>query len=531
VTNGRSGVENTATNAPPARILVVEDEAIAATDIERSLAALGYSVVGRVSTGVDAVQQARACRPDLVLMDVHLRGELDEVAAATIIREELQTPVIFLSAFSDGETINRAMSTEPFAYILKPFKEIELGCAIEIALHRSRTDAVLRRRERIMATTLRSIGDAVVATNEEEKITLFNRAAEKLTGWTAQEALGRKLAEVMSFEREETGEAIEAPLREAMEGRGVAHLPDKVRLVGTHGPVTIDGAAAAIVDDDGSVFGGVVAVCDVTARTQAEKALGRLNDSLEQRVRERTAELTAANEELESFAYAVSHDLRAPLRAMSGFSQAIVDDYGATLPGEAHAYLDQIALASHHMGDLIDGLLTLSRCTRGDLQRDQIDLCALCDRVRQELMSAEPARRVTWHVEAGLTARGDGRMIQVVMRTLLGNAWKFTALTAVPEIRVYAERDSCENTLVCVTDNGAGFDMRHAAKLFKPFQRLHRQEEFPGTGIGLATAQRIVHRHGGTIHATAAVGQGATFRFSLPSAEEGGAGSHGPIMG
>ena len=231
------------------------------------------------------------------------------------------------------------------------------------------------------------------------------------------------------------------------------------------------------------------------------------------------SQLQGANQELEAFAYSVSHDLRAPLRAMGGFSEALLEDFGDKLEGEARDYLDEIIIGSRHMGQLIDGLLTLSRSTRGELHRDRVDLSEMADRIRKELEMSEPQRRVEWRVEPGLIAQGDARMIEVVMRNLLGNAWKYTAGSPEPIIRIYAELDGNER-LFCVADNGAGFDMAHSEKLFQPFQRLHRQDEFPGIGVGLATVQRIVHRHGGTITATGEPHRGATFRFSLQNVEE-----------
>ncbi|MDX9707432.1 MAG: PAS domain S-box protein [Azospira sp.] len=240
-----------------------------------------------------------------------------------------------------------------------------------------------------------------------------------------------------------------------------------------------------------------------------------LIQNLERRVEERTAELAAANRELESFAYAVSHDLRAPLRAMSGFSQALEEDYGGQLAGEAKTYLDQIGIASRRMTELIDGILTLSRSTRGELRRDAVDLSALAGRRLDELARLEPGRQVAVEVEDGLVARGDARMLEAVVTNLIDNAWKYTGRTEVPAIRFgRSEVDGREG--FCIADNGAGFDPAHAGRLFKPFQRLHRQDEFPGIGIGLATVQRIIHRHGGEIVATAVPGKGATFCFTLP---------------
>jgi len=235
-------------------------------------------------------------------------------------------------------------------------------------------------------------------------------------------------------------------------------------------------------------------------------------------VEERTAELRAANGELEGFAYAVSHDLRAPLRAMNGFSQALLEDYGPVLAGEGQVFLVQIMEASSRMGSLIDGLLLLSRCTRGELRRDRVDLTALALRLRDDLERGEPDRRVAWELQPGMTAWGDARMLEVMLGNLLGNAWKYTSQTASPRIRMEPWGDGSQAAFR-ITDNGAGFDEAFADKLFVPFQRLHRQEEFPGLGIGLATAQRIIQRHGGSLKAASSPGHGATFTFALPDPE------------
>jgi PAS domain S-box-containing protein len=269
----------------------------------------------------------------------------------------------------------------------------------------------------------------------------------------------------------------------------------------------------------GQFLGYIGSSVDVTERKLAADEKQRLADELDRRVRERTHELEGANHELEAFAYAVSHDLRAPLRAMHGFSRALVEDYGERFQDEAGQYLEQIQKGAQHMSELIDGLLVLSRVTRGELERDPVDLSEYAREILRDLVLKEPERQVVWEVEPGLTARGDPRMLEVVLRNLLANAMKYTARKPETRIRFAAELHEGERCF-CVSDNGAGFDMAHAAKLFQPFQRLHRADEFPGLGVGLATVQRIVHRHGGRIWATATPGEGATFRFTLPSVEQ-----------
>ncbi len=298
--------------------------------------------------------------------------------------------------------------------------------------------------------------------------------------------------------------------------KGIPYACDAevTRPDGSHRWIIARGAAKRAVD--GTIIGLYGTVQDITERKQAEQEIRRLNIDLEQRVAERTAELSAANRELDSFAYAVSHDLRAPLRAMSGFSQALIEDYGEHFQGDAQVYLAQIGLASCKMSELIDGLLALSRSTRGGvLQHDVLNISELSERLLAELARSDPDRQVAVQVESGLQACGDARMIESVLRNLLGNAWKYTAQTAAPCIRIYTEERN-GTARFCVADNGAGFDTAYADKLFQPFQRLHRQDEFPGIGIGLATVQRIIHRHGGVIDAQAEPGKGAIFCFTLP---------------
>jgi len=243
---------------------------------------------------------------------------------------------------------------------------------------------------------------------------------------------------------------------------------------------------------------------DVTARQAAE-----------QRVIDRTTALEAANRELEAFSYAVSHDLRAPLRSINGFSQALLEDAAARLDEQDKDYLTRIRGATQRMAQLIEALLALSRITRPELQREDLDLSAMAKAIAVDLQGQEPMRHVAFVIAEGLRATGDPRLLRVGLENLLGNAWKFTAKRPQACIEVGRLRQPDGILAFFVRDNGAGFEMAYADKLFAPFQRLHRTAEYEGTGIGLATLQRIIYRHGGRTWAEGAVDQGATFYFTL----------------
>jgi len=378
---------------------------------------------------------------------------------------------------------------------------------------RKEAEAALRTSEARKAAILRSALDCIITIDHEGRIVDFNPAAERTFGYQFGEVAGRTLADLI----------IPPDLRQAHINK-LARYSEKgehnvlnrrielraMRSDGSEFPVEL--AITPIHEGDKPMFTGYLR--DISDRKRAEEELLRLNAELEERVRQRTAQLEAAVKELEAFAYSVSHDLRAPLRAIDGFSQVLLEDHGKALNDEARGLLDRIRGASQRMAQLIDDLLDLSRLTRTEMVWKQVDIAALARAVAADLTKTDPNRKVTFRIADGMVATGDERLVRIALENLMGNAWKFTGRVAEPTIEVGRLNGSSVDVFF-VRDNGAGFDMAYSHKLFGVFQRLHSVREFPGTGVGLTTVRRIIHRHGGRVWAEGAVDHGAAFYFTL----------------
>jgi PAS domain S-box-containing protein len=355
-----------------------------------------------------------------------------------------------------------------------------------------------------LAAIVESSDDAIIAKTLAGVVSSWNPSAERLFGYSAAEIIGKSIALIVPPDREAQ---LTATLTQV--GAGAVQHFDTVRRRKDGSLVDVSLTISPVRDAAGHVVGISKVARDITERKRAERELARAKDAAE-----------AASRELEAFSYSVAHDLRAPLRGMNGFARLLLDGYADKFDAEGQDWLQEIVFNAKKMGGLIDALLSLSRVTRSELRREVVDLSAMARKVATDLSATEPGRSCSWIIQDSLQAQLDPNLARALLENLLGNAWKFTAKSPAACIELGVdERDGVP--AFRVRDNGAGFDMAFASKLFAPFQRLHTTHEFPGTGIGLATVQRIVSRHGGRVWAEGAVNMGACFFFSLPSQTSG----------
>jgi len=373
---------------------------------------------------------------------------------------------------------------------------------------RRRAEEELRRAGAYNRCLIEASLDPLVTIGPDGMITDVNEATVTATGCTRDEMVGTDSADYVT-EPARVRAGHEQILREGT----LRDYPLEIRHRDGHVTAVLYNAST-YRDASGKVAGVFAAARDVGALKRAEAEIRALNASLEQRVRERTRELAAANRELREFVYSVSHDLRSPLRAVDGFSQTVLEDYGDVIDEQGRSDLQRVRAAAQRMGAHMDALLALWRLGRREIDLGQVDLSAVARRVIGELREADPERQVDVVIEDGLVAEADSALVDVVLENLLGNAWKFTARRPSAHIEFGSiQRDG--RPVFFVRDDGAGFDPAYVDKLFTPFQRLHTAEQFPGTGIGLAMIARVLGRLGGTWWAEGVVDRGATFYFTL----------------
>jgi signal transduction histidine kinase len=392
------------------------------------------------------------------------------------------------------------------------------GLAAESAERKAAVES-LRKSEAQLKTIVDNVGDGVVVADLNGEVLHFNQAALKLHGYSdISECLRHLTAFTDTFELSNLDGSVlptdQWPLARVLRDETLRNLEVQVRRHRSNWQRTFSYGGTLVRGPDGRPLMAILTISDATERRRAAEKIRQLNTELELKVVERTAQLQTANNELEAFSFSVSHDLRAPLRSLDGFSQALMEDCAGKLDAEAQDHLRRIRGASQRMGQLIDDLINLSRTARVEMVRQTVDLSKMAREVAAEVRTGDRQRRAVVTIAEGLTASADPRLLRIALTNLLSNAWKFTGKQPEARIEFGSEGDGGDR-LFFVRDNGAGFDMAHAGKLFGAFQRLHAATDFAGTGIGLATVHRIVHRHGGRIWARSAVGEGAAFFFTL----------------
>jgi PAS domain S-box-containing protein len=463
----------------------------------------GYSVEEAMALGMEGSLTPASLK-------VAAKAILEGLSAETKGQKDLsRTWTVELEMYcKDGSTIWTEMQA---TFLRDPDGQAVgiLGVARDIA-ERKRAEGELRRSEQQFRALIENAQDAIVIVNPDATVRYESSSMERLTGRKTKGRIGKN---ALDFCHPDDITYVMGDFIQLLENQ-VPMVHTDIRYKHRNGRWRTFEVVATNLIDNPAVGGIVLNLRDITESKRAEEEIRRLNEDLEQRVVERTVQLQAVNDELEAFAYSVSHDLRAPLRSIDGFSQVLLEDYTEKLDDEGKDHLQRVRSASQRMAQLIDDLLNLSRLTRGTMRYEEVDLTALAQTIAGELERSQPERDVDFTIAPDLVVEGDAHLLQVALENLLSNAWKFTKKSGRARIELGCAETNGKSTYF-VRDNGAGFDMTYAGKLFSAFQRLHSQKEFEGSGIGLATVQRIINRHGGKIWAEGAVGQGATFYFTL----------------
>ncbi len=522
--------------SPQASILLVDDIPANLLALEALLAPYGHRLV-RAASGQEALRHALQEDFAVILMDVRL-GDMSGIEVTALLRDRdrtRHTPVLLMTAASsDDRELLEGYAHGAVDYLRKPLVADVLRAKVAVFVDLYRARELMRRheelvrlrerealenahREQLHHLLLQAPVAIAIKSGPDFTFEFVNPVYEQIAGRTVP--LGKPLREVFPeiaaqpavmdrlWQVLKTGEPVRAeefPVKWDRGGKGTQE--GFFNLI--YQPVR---------DRDGRITGVLSFSIEVTEQVIARRKLEGLADELERRVQERTLQLQEANRELESFSYSVSHDLRAPLRHITGFAQLLERKAGAKLDEVSRGYLQTIISAAQQGGTLVDDLLSFSRMGRAEVHRKQVDLRALVEEVRGELTSEAQGRTVEWRVGELPRVEADPVLLRQVVRNLLGNAMKYTRPKPHAVIEVGA-RPVPGEVEVWVRDNGVGFEMQYVDKLFGVFQRLHTAEQFEGTGIGLANVRRIVSRHGGRTWAEGAVGQGATFHFSLPHA-------------
>jgi len=493
------------------QVLVVENEAIVSMDLRYKLESLGYSVPAEISSGEEAVAAASQLHPDVVLMDIKLSGEMDGIDAAAQIRDQFDVPVVYLTAYADEATLERAKLTEPFGYLLKPVDPRTLQTVVEVAIYKHQIESCLKESERWLTAVLQSTSDAMATTGPDGRVNLINPAAESLLGLPRSQALGKKLAELFTFSGQPaSGHPVWRALSENVV---VPFTEDACLIVGKGDVIPISGSAAPIRDDGDNVTGVVLTFRDISERKKSERALAEALDKARESDRLKSQLLST-----------VSHELHTPLAAIKGFATTLLDNGDKLEQPEKREFLEEIDAASDRLNGLINHLLDFSRLEAGMLPVRPVptDINEIVSGSLSHFRIRAPQKLVSLNIPPDLPeVSADPRRLREVLDNVLDNALKYTPDRA--QIWIQCEEIAeglCPSVQLCVRDDGPGIAEELLERIFEPFHQPYENggRNTSGVGLGLAISRRILNAHNGRIWAESPKGQGAAFYITLPVA-------------
>jgi PAS domain S-box-containing protein len=494
------------------RVLVVEDEVIVARTIASQLKQLGYYVTGTASSAKVAIAKALETKPEIVLMDIILKGDMDGIAAASYIRQQLDVPVIFLTAYGDANTLERAKVTQPFGYIVKPFTIKDLQIAIEIALLKYRLECELRENRDQLATLLNSMSDAVIATDDRGRVTFMNPASEQLTGWHQEEALGTEVSKIFNLVDEVTNSAIENPVTKVLQEHNVIYLGDYVSLIAKDGRrIPIGDSASPLMRRPDQVSGAVVVFWDMTQRRETELLKQALEKEQE------------VNRLKSLFISTVSHEFRNPLTVIQTAIELIELQGNNLSEVKRKTYVKRIQSAVQTMKHLMEDVLFMGRAEAGKLGFNPIliNLDEFCRDLIEEFILIESNLHQFSFISNSETIEAwvDERLLHYMLGNLLSNAVKYS-----PEGGIIKLKLSCDPVEKVVTftveDHGIGIPQADQSRLFESFYRASNVKLIQGNGLGLVIVKRCVEAHNGEISVTSQLGAGTIFTINLPLISE-----------
>jgi PAS domain S-box-containing protein len=480
-------------------ILVVDDQLQNNELLEAYLIPQGYEII-KAASGEEALEKLSGNPIDLILLDVLMPG-MDGFEVTRKVRQDDKIrllPIILVTSLRETEYRVKGIEAGCDDFISKPVDKMELLARVRSLLKvKAYNDLMVNselRYRRLFETTQDGILILNALTGE---ITDVNPFLINMLGYSKQELLGKKLWEIGFIKDSVASHQAFQILQE----KGYVRYEDLPLETRTGKTMDVE-----FVSNLYTVYGHEVIQCNIRDITDRKRT--------EEELKVYATELEAVNKELESFSYSVSHDLRAPLRALNGFTEAVLSDYGDKMDETGRDYLNRIRKASQTMSELIDDILKLSRITRTEMHKEKVNLSKLAQSIVEELKANQPERQSQIFFVPEIWVDGDKQLLQICLDNLLRNAWKFTGKCQVAKIELGITEKNGKKVYY-IHDNGVGFDMKYVEKLFEPFQRLHSNNEFPGVGVGLATVQRVINRHGGRIWAESEIGKGATFYFTL----------------